>query len=216
MIQRQIAAKGRLVFLLALGVSGCGRPNAPAMSPRIDQKVSPPASGMAQVIFVRPATGCDTYDHAVVVDEEGKFVANLVGGTANAVQVGAGQHAFFVWPGMDLRRQGAPKNYRLVSVLDRRWEADTSSVVLLNVPTPWQGRGQCFRYNVFDFQTPPANLGAESLEAVRLVDSDVAAGEAYLRERNELSTAYFEMAREVLELKRKKRATEQTPVRSPY
>src|SRR3954468_11860456 len=100
--------------LAALACGGCSRPNAPAMAPLANREMGPIAPGMARIVFVRPATACDTSDHAVVVDESGKFIANLTGGTAFSADVAPGPHAFFVWPGVDMRTEKV-ENFRPVS-----------------------------------------------------------------------------------------------------
>src|SRR5687767_2805099 len=79
-----------------------GAPAAPHMRP-------PPAAlaameqGRAMVVFVRPASSCDTFDHAVIVHgAEGRFVGTSAPRTHFAVSVPPGRHVFMAWPGMDL------------------------------------------------------------------------------------------------------------------
>ena len=98
---------------------------------------------------------------------------------------------------MDLRSEKVD-NFRPISVLDLQQEPETSAVVRIDVVRPDGGRGHCYQQSVFYFERPPKDLEADSLSGVRMVDSDQAAGAAYLRERKELSAAYFEMARGVL------------------
>jgi len=171
---------------------------------------------MAQVVFARPSTTCDTSDpvtdHAVVVDEEGKFVANLIGGTANAVEVSPGPHAFFVWSQMTSHipdfHQNQRKRYQPVSVLDRRWEAGTSSLVTVNVLRPDGASDKCFAYNVFYFGTSNERASLDSLGTIRLVDSDAQAGATYLRTHGEVSAVYLKMAREFLSEDRREQERE--------
>lgn len=194
-----------MCVLAAVACGGCARPNAPAMAPRVTREITPVAPGMARVVFVRPATACDTSDHAVVVDESGKFVANLTGGTAFAADVAPGRHAFFLWPGIDMRTDKVD-NFRPVSVIELQPASETSSVVRIDVATPVEGRGHCYQQSVFFFEKPAKELDADSLKGSRLVESDQQAGDAYLRERKELSGAYFEMAHGVLVAQRHRRA----------
>ena len=175
------------------------------MAPSANREIAPVAPGMARVVFVRPATACDTSDHAVVVDESGKFIANLTGGTAFAADVAPGRHAFFLWPGIDMRTDKVD-NFRPVSVIELQQEPETSSVVRIDVVTPVEGRGHCYQQSVFFFEKPVKELDSDALSGTRLVDSDQQAGDAYLRERKELSAAYFEMAHGSLVAQRKSRA----------
>ncbi len=178
---------------------------APAMAPRANGKLGPVTPGMARVVFVRPASACDTSDHAVVVDENGKFIANLSGGTAFAADVAPGRHAFFLWPGMDLRSEKVA-GFRPVSVFDLQLQSEASSVVKIDVAAPTEGRGRCYSQSVFVWEREQATLDEGALSELRFMDADPRAGDAYLHERKELSAAYFEMAHDVLVAHRNREA----------
>jgi hypothetical protein len=190
-------------FVVLVGVLiGCSTPAAPAMAPAPDGTVAATAArpGTTRVVFVRPATACDTADHAIVVDEGGTFVGALLPGTAVATDVAPGRHAFLVWPGMDLRNERTPP-YRPVGVLDETWGADQTRVVRVDVATPPEGRGHCYRYNVFHFDAPQGDVSQATAD-LRLLVADVNAGQAFLRGQGELTAAYFTMGLDKLDKRR--------------
>jgi len=188
-----------LAFTL-LAVSGCAQAPAPAMSPRADGKFAEHAPGTARFVFTRHASGCDTSDHAVVVDESGAFVGALRPDTAFAMDVPPGRHAFFVWPGMDLRNAGRP-DFRPVAAIEAEVAADESRVINVLVFEPPQGRGRCFREAHFYFEKRPNDVAAETAN-LRIVEADRASGQGYLREHRELSSAYFTMGQDRLARRR--------------
>ena len=87
--------------LLAASLGGCNHPLPPAMT--LSTAIAAPAPGSASVIFARPKTSCDTTGYTVVVDEQGRFVANVAPGTQVAASVTPGTHAFFGWSNVDQR-----------------------------------------------------------------------------------------------------------------
>jgi hypothetical protein len=154
--------------------------------------------GAAKIIVVRPVTACDTADHAVLVDEAGGFVGTLAPGTALALDVPPGRHAFFVWPGMDLRSEREPV-YQPIGVLDATWAAGQTRFVRVDVVRPREGRGHCYHYAVFQFARAEPS---ETLEGQQCLVPDAAAGQALLRSKRDVTATYFTLARDDLDRRR--------------
>ena len=189
--------KTPLLAVLLAATTGCGAGVAPAMKATAEPHFADKAPGKARVVFARPSGGCDTFDHAVIVDESGAFVGALAPDTEFAVDVAAGRRAFFVWPGMDLRSEKTP-SFQPVGVIDLELREDATRSVDVAVVTPHGGRGHCYRYAVFGFEKSATAADVAPRAGLRVVEPDIAAGQAYLRQKKEVSGAYFLMARDIL------------------
>ena len=184
-------------------MAGCTARQTPAMAPRAEQHLPAIAPRAAQVVFRRASSPCDSSDHAIVVDETGQFLGTLAPDTAFAVNTTPGRHAYSVWPGMDLRQEKDP-SFRPVGVLEASLKPNEHRAVDVAVVLPREGRGHCQSYAVFYFEKTngSSSLEGESMGSVRIMQPDAVAGQAYLREKKELSAAYFNMAHDILDTRR--------------
>lgn len=183
--------------MLALGLTGCAA-SAPGMHARADAKVPAQPGGAARVTFARAGSGCDTFDSAIVTDEAGHFVGALAPNTEFVADVPEGRRAFFLWPTLDLRSEKTA-NFEPVDVVDLDLHAGQSQTVNVQLVVPHEGRGHCYRYAVFYFAKPTADA---SDAGFRIVESDPAAGQAFLSERKDVSGAYYLMDKERLAKRR--------------
>lgn len=119
--------------LLAASLGGCNHPLPPAMT--LSTAIAAPAPGSASVIFARPKTSCDTTGYTVVVDEQGRFVANVAPGTQVAASVTPGTHAFFGWSNVD-QRIGSNPAFNPVAATRVEASPSEPSYVLLTISKP--------------------------------------------------------------------------------
>jgi hypothetical protein len=92
-------------FAAGLFLVGCGPKAPPAMLPASAEAMEQGTS----VVFVRARTACDTSDHITVIDDGGRFVANLTPGTRSAARLQPGTHVFYAWENRDLRWESHPE-----------------------------------------------------------------------------------------------------------
>jgi hypothetical protein len=87
--------------------AGCLSPSTPpAMTPVASAQPTPDAG---VVVFVRPTDPCDGSDFTTVVDERGRFVANVAPGTSAAVPALPGRRVFYAWSSFDYRDEAHPE-----------------------------------------------------------------------------------------------------------
>jgi len=125
------------VTTLALGLAGCAD-DLPAGTVRA---ASPTAAGPGEVLvtFVRPESSCDTGEYAVVVDEHGRFVANVVAGTNVSYSTTPGPHAFYAWSNVDLHID-KEQSFNPVAAVRVNVEGTEPQYVALEVATPCGAR----------------------------------------------------------------------------
>ena len=96
----------RIVLTSLLFVTACASADPPAVrsaKSAESQSNSPPAAGMARVVFVRPESSCDTGTYPIIVDENGHFVAQIAQNSQVTIELPAGEHTVFAWPSVDPR-----------------------------------------------------------------------------------------------------------------
>lgn len=152
---------------------------------------TPRQEGKGTILFVRPASACDTSDHARVVDEEGRFVATLAPATSFVAVVEPGRHVYYVWPGMDVR--DIHPNGQAVDVISVNAPADETKYV--GVRTAQFEKLKCPKYAVFRFAKPSKAQAEEWLAEAQELVPDPDEGKALLDHDGEATRGYLEMAR---------------------
>jgi len=175
-------------YAVLLTLAACAVPPAPAMNAATP---AAPPSGKAVVVFVRPASACDTSDHARVVDEHGAFAGALGPDTSFTLAVEPGAHHFFVWPGLDLTTPLVPQ-YAPVDAVRVDVEAGETTFVAVR---PVKSRSlSCGRNAIYAFERPDAARADEWIARAKPLAPDREAG-ALLLARDPATTQYLALAR---------------------
>jgi hypothetical protein len=122
-----------LVVASAYGVlTGCEEALPPATTPAAGLPAI--RGGEALITFVRPPSPCDTGEYAVIVDSQGRFVADVSSGTRVAVPAPAGSHVYYAWSNVNLMNARDPDFLGGVTALRVRTQPSEESFVLVDTP----------------------------------------------------------------------------------
>ncbi len=169
-----------------------------ALPPGTTPAASPaaPGSGDALVNFVRPSSSCDTGEYAIVVDERGRFVANVPTNSQASVRVNPGPHLFFAWSNDDVQVE-INRNVNPVAAVSVDAVAGQSHYVAVEVATP------CSVRSTFELRAVAGTGGAWAdlegwLAKAQPMTTDRAAGQARLDEEPVHLRRHMELGREKL------------------
>jgi hypothetical protein len=180
---------GTMGCALAVLAAGCAPAEIPAMHPGTGPA---PGPSRGRIVFVRPASPCDTTDHARIVDDEGHFVGFLGSGSWFSLPVAPGERTFAVWPGLDLRSNLRPE-FAPIDVVSVSVEA--GETVHLGVRLRNEQSHHCAKYAIFRFARPEPGEIEDWMHVTRELVPDAAEGQASLDRDAELTHAYLEMAK---------------------
>jgi hypothetical protein len=177
--------------LLVAGLStACATRQSPLMrSVLLLDTTAPPDSAL--VVFVRDSNPCDGGEPFRVVDDDGRFLGELIPASKFSVRVATGHHAFFAWqPYGDVPRELYP-DANQVGALQAEFLPGKTYTVDVSITNATHGvRKTCFGYQFLSlhFVDPSTPSVAEVLDRAAPFTPDAAAGQAALeRDRTGVS-----------------------------
>jgi hypothetical protein len=162
--------------LLPLVLAACGTSLPPAMAPA---GATPDARD--SLVFLRPRSACDTGDYTVVVDDAGKFVANVAPGARVGVALPPGPHVLYAWSSRDVRYDKEPTFNPVSATRVQAAEGAARYLELRVLVRSDANKNRCYPYAPVAFHHVPAGAAGEMLattEPMRVADP--AAGQADL------------------------------------
>ena len=127
-----IRAAVLVVASTSASLTGCAEALPPATTPTAG--LPPIRGGEALITFVRPSSPCDTGEYAVIVDSQGRFVADVSSGTRVAVPAPAGSHVYYAWSNVNLINARDPDFLGGVTAVRVRTQPSEESFVLVDTP----------------------------------------------------------------------------------
>jgi hypothetical protein len=165
---------------LAFAFVGC----VDALPPGAVLASAPPAApgpSEASVTFVRPESACDTGEYTVIVDDHGRFAADVAAGTQVTVPVVPGAHAFYAWSHVDVH-VNIERAYNPVAATRVNAVAGRATYVSLEVESPCRSNRATFEMHQFAAAAAADKELEHWLGNTRAVTVDRAAGQARLEE----------------------------------
>ncbi len=167
-----------VAVLAPFALTACGASVPPAMAPAAGA-ATPPDSAQSTIVFVRRASGCDTGDYTVVVDEHGRFVANVAPGTQVAVMTAPGSNVFYGWSSRNVRFE-KEANFNPVAATRIQTTGLQTKVVALRVILRESASNRCYPYAPVAMRQVPAGESDAELAGTERLVADQAAGQAEL------------------------------------
>jgi hypothetical protein len=179
----------RHLALLLLLAPACERGIPPAMSPVAVLYAPPP--GKAEIVLIRPRSACDTSDYTVVVDDTGRFVANVAPGAKVSVHVAPGPSVLYAWSSRDVRSEKEPA-FNPVAAIRVQAREDEAQYVKMWVPIMTATVTRCTRYDLVEMRHASRN---EDFDECQPMQADSIAGQAELDATPHRVRAYLDLGR---------------------
>jgi hypothetical protein len=177
------ATMKRIALTSLLFVTACASADPPAVRSAKSaepQSNSPPAAGMARVVFVRPESSCDTGTYPIIVDENGHFVAQIAQNSRAFVDFTAGAHTLYAWPSIDPRSDENNPDTDPVAVERVRLAPGTTRYIEIRIPRRSTMRCPRFTFFALEKMDDDDEDLQVSLKETRPITADRAAGETAL------------------------------------